>query len=483
MPRFGIGIALLCLASVGCSKQPTTASTPPATTSAVAESTDEPAVEPLAVAEAPVDPNRPWISAATASDYMLIGQPEQTFGVWVDVPKAPGGHVPTALALAIDTSGSMRGEKIQHAREAARRLIDELEDGDIVSLVTFAGDARVLLPPTELNDHRRRDLLNLVEELSAEGGTAMHAGLQTAESQLWAAPDTHLVRRVVVISDGKATVGNTAPASLGNIAQVGLQRSIQVTALGVGVDYDELTLNELAVRSSGRLYHVEQSAELPGIIEEEIALLEATAAAEVEVELVAAPGVRIVGTDIAHSRWQGEGLAVPLGTMFGGQKRELLVRARVDNVTEEGAKVLASVRLHFRDPAEGGLERVQEAVLRATVTDDPALVAEHEHSRTQTLIAVREASAWTQQASLQLNQGDLDAADRELARAETRMLEQQRTAKTATDKRRAKDSADRIARQRSGIKKAKKKPAPARKAASRKLSLDANAEAMDAFGY
>ncbi|MEM6994907.1 MAG: VWA domain-containing protein [Myxococcota bacterium] len=437
----------------------------------------------VAVAEEPADPNRPWIAAATASEYMLIGQSEQTFGVWVDVPKGAGGHVPTALSLAIDTSGSMRGEKIIHARDAARRLIEELEDGDIVSLVTFSGQAHLLRSPTVIDDHRRRDLLNLVEELTAEGGTAMHDGLKVAEGQLWQTPDTHLVRRMVVISDGKATVGVTARHTLGNVAEVGLQKSIQVTALGVGVDYDELTLNELAVRSSGRLYHVEESSELPAIVEEEMALLESTAAADVAVELVAAPGVHIVGTDIAHATRQGGGLAVPLGTMFGGQQRELLVRARVDDNAVEGSKVLASVRLHFRDPAEGGVARVQEAVLRATVTDDPGLVAEHTNSRTQTLIAVREVSDWTQQASQELNRGDLDAADVQLARAESRMREQERRATTKADKARARSSAAKIAQQRSSVKKAKAKPAKARKKASRKLSLDANADAMSAFGY
>ncbi|MBL4685783.1 MAG: VWA domain-containing protein, partial [Nannocystaceae bacterium] len=267
MRRFGIGIALLCLASSGCSKQPTTASTPPTAPLQGATATEEgPAgrvADPVAVAAEPFDANRPWISASPASDYMLIGQSERTFGVWVDVPNTMLGHVPTALALAVDTSGSMRGEKIIHAREAARRLIQELEDGDIVSLVTFSGSARVLLSPTALDSTSRRTVLNLVEELSAEGGTAMHSGLKAAESQLWNAPDTHLVRRVVVISDGQATVGPTDPGSLGMVAEAGLQRSIQVTAIGVGVDYDELTLNALAVRSSGRLHHVEHSSDLP----------------------------------------------------------------------------------------------------------------------------------------------------------------------------------------------------------------------------
>jgi Ca-activated chloride channel family protein len=440
----------------------------------------------IATATAPddePDPNRPWIEAATASDYTLIGDREQMFGVFVEVPKGLGaGHVPTALTLVVDTSGSMRGDKIQHAREAARRIVEELEDGDRVGIVTFAGHANVLASPTVIDAHSRRAILNTLEELTADGGTAMHDGLKVAESQMWSTPDTHLVRRLVMISDGKATVGPTAPTTLGQIAELGLQKGIQVTSIGVGLDYDEATLDELAIRSSGRLYHVEDSRQLAGIVEEEIALLESTAAANAEVELVAAPGVTLMGTDTSHARRDGEKLIVPLGTMFNGQQREILVRAHVDG-TEEGSRVLASVRLHFSDPADGGVPRVQETVLRTTITDDPSLVAAHHNSRMQTLLAMREASSWTQLASAQVNRGDFDGADVELARAENRLREQAKKATSKRDRKRAMDSAEQIAVTRGSMAKAKKAPAPARATAGRKAALDLNDQAMSAAGF
>lgn len=492
MSRLELAFALSCAALVGCassspapSKTPTVAPTEQATVVAAAV-TPSTTTEPVTSESAPVQPRQaqtPWLQAAPTSDYLLIGQTEQLFGVWVDVPKSTGAHVPTALTLAIDTSGSMRGENIVHAREAALRLLDELEPGDIVSLVTFSDRARVRVPPTTLDESRRRSLRTVVEELSAEGGTAMGDGLRLASAQLWNVPSSHLVRRVVVISDGKATVGIQSPSQLGQIAERGLQQGVQVTALGVGLDYDERTLNELALRSSGRLYHVEQSHQLPGIIEQEMALLDATAAADARVELVAAPGVRLLGTDASHSRGTGERLIVPLGTLFDGQARELLVRAHVDHDGREGSKVLASVRLHFKDPAHGGLERVSEHVLKATLTDDPRLVAEHERSKTQTLIAMREASRWTQVAARQLDDGDLESAQVELTRAEQRLREREQRASTPEERRRVQETAARISAQRSGIEQAKSKRGSARKAASRALSLESNDEAMNALGY
>ncbi len=487
MRSIALAFLLSSAALVGCAGHSAAHGSPgplaPGAAPVAATSPDGTPTAIATVAEAPPeDPNRPWIEAETSSEYSLIGQHDQVMGVFVDVPKGvAAGHVPTALTLAIDTSGSMRGEKIADAREAAGRLIEELEDGDRVSVVIFSGRAEVLVHPTELDGQNRRQILNRLEELTADGGTAMHDGLKVAQNQLWITPDSHLVRRLVVISDGKATVGATDPTTLGHVAEVGLQKGIQVTSIGVGIDYDEATLDELAIRSSGRLYHVENSRQLPGIVEEEIALLEATAAAGAEIEIAAAPGVTLLGTDTAHATFHDGNLVVPLGTMFAGQKREILIRARFD-ARDEGKQAVASVRLHFRDPADGGVARVQETILRTNVTDDPSLVAEHENGRMQTLLAVRDASALTLAASSQLNRGDFDGADLELAKAEKRLRQQAERSTSHKDKARATESANKIAATRSRVSKAKKAPAPARAAEGRKAALDLNDDAMEAAG-
>lgn len=482
----GLSIALVSL--VGCASSRAAAPsalapiTGPAPAVATAPGDPAPLAAPAPARRSEAADGR-WVSAATASDFVLAGASEEALGVFVDIPhEAAAEHVPTALALTIDTSGSMMGEKMDHAREAARRLVQELDDGDLLSIVTFADGSRLRMAPTVVDARSRRTAIAVIDELSADGGTAMFEGLKVAESQLWGTPDTHLVRRMVVISDGMATEGPTSPDELARVAEVGLQRGIQVTAVGVGLDYDEQTLDALAVRTSGRLYHVEHSEQLPGIVAKEVGLLEATVAAEVEVELVAAPGVQLLGTDSAQARWNGTGLVVPIGTVFEGQQRELLVRARIDDA-REGTKVLASVRLHYRDPAEEGLRRVQEAVLRATVTSDPSLVAAHKHSRMQTLIAMREAAMVAQQASAQANTGKLEEAEAQLAQAEQRLHAQAAVAATHEEKQRVMRSADRISQTRSSLSKAKKAPAAARATAGRKAALDLNDEAMDAFGY
>jgi Ca-activated chloride channel family protein len=425
----------------------------------------------------------PWIGGAAGSDYVLAGSHEEFVGVWIDVPdQSADVHVPTALALAIDTSGSMQGDKIRHARESAMRLIEQLEDGDIVSIVTFADRGMVRLAPTIIDHHTRRTALDVVAELSAEGGTAMHEGIAVAQSQFWNLSESHLVRRVVVISDGRATVGPTDASTLGDLAETGMDRGIGVTSLGVGLDYDEATLNELAIRSSGRLYHLTESRELAGILEREIALLQSTTAAGAVAEIVPAPGVTILAVETARFGRDRERVHVPLGSLHGGQQRELLLRVRVDG-HELGRRTLASLRLHFRDPAEGGLSRVQESIVKATVTDSPGMVAEHRVPRTQTLIAMHDAARVTQLASSRANDGDLELASSQLREAEKSLRDNADKTKDVVQKKKLQRQAERLGRVEREMRQATKASPSKRKESSRKAALELNDAAMDSQGY
>jgi Ca-activated chloride channel homolog len=388
-----------------------------------------------------------------------------------------------ALSLAIDTSGSMAGDMIVHARAAARRLVESLHDGDVVSIVTFSSRAHVVVNDVVLDPATRWHALAVIDELEATGGTALHDGLDMAQRQLGArSGDAHPVRRVVVISDGMATVGPSSPDTLGALAERGVAHGIQVTSLGVGLDYDETTLNALAVRSSGRLYHLAEPEEMPSIVEDEMSLLAATAMTDAELELVPGPGVRFEGMD--HARWIGSSgaIRVPLGTMHAGQQRELLVRAHVD-ARDLGEHPLASVRLHFRDPRRSGIARVRESLVSAVVTDDPHLVARTEHPRTQTIIAMQESATLALAASQLANTGQLAAADAELERAERSLREKAKKTRSRPARDKLLKQAEVMTRGRGAVQAASRAAPAARSKASRATALDLNDAAMGAVGY
>ncbi|WP_235880029.1 vWA domain-containing protein [Polyangium aurulentum] len=423
----------------------------------------------------------PWIGAAPASELILRGKNDTLLGVWIDVPEGPAtARAKTAVALVVDTSGSMAGPKIEHARAAARRMMDSLNDGDIVAVEAFSDRSVAHVAPTLLDATSRRWIGAAIDDLGASGGTNLFDGLRMGELRAASSPASHAVRRVVVISDGVATVGPTSTELLGEMAERGADHGIQVTAIGVGLDYDERALNALAVRSSGRMHHIASPDDMTRVLAEETRLFAGTRATDAFVEIVPAPGVTLMSVPgVRAVPVSGGALRVPLGAMFGGQHREMLVRARVSDTATPGAHPLASVRLHFRDPSDGGIERVQEVVARYEMTDDATAVASRENARTRSIAAVQEAAQIAIAAAQDVNRGDFKAADAALAQAEERLASAASSVRDESEKKRVMAAAQTMTKARRSAAAASAAPAPARRA----ISLDINSDAMHEAGF
>jgi Ca-activated chloride channel homolog len=482
----GLMTAVAMTSVVGCGASKAAG---PAAAAPIAK--DPGASQPVATADdgpKPIEPadavkNGNWIGASAESEMILSGTTETFVGVWVDVPNVKiTTKPPVDLALVVDTSGSMAGAKIVNARAAAKQLIEAMQDGDIVSIDTFSDRAETFVAPTVLTPDSRERLLAAVARLRPQGSTNLFDGLSLAEAHVAQAPGTHTVRRVVVISDGIANVGPSTPDALGAVAERGLRFRAQVTSLGVGNDYDEHTLNALAVKSSGRLFHVSDPVEMTAFLKKEVELLTSTVASDAFVEVMPAPGVRLVGTDGIRTDWQSSGaLRIPLGALYSGQHREALVKVRVDPSRFEGAsqKPLASVRLVFHDPNDGDLERIQETVARVSATSDGTQVATHASARTQAIVAVQDAAKLKMQAAQAMNQGQFVDADKELAAAEQKVVAQAAITKDDTQKKRLDATAASI----QATRRAAGAAAAAPKAVQRDEALKTNKSGMSDMGY
>ncbi|MDB4934901.1 MAG: hypothetical protein JWP87_1873 [Labilithrix sp.] len=426
--------------------------------------------------------NGSWIGAAPEGDILSQSTRETFLGVWVDVPEVrAGARPPMEVVLVVDTSGSMAGSKIESARAAATALVRSLKDGDIVALDAFSDNARTLVAPTRLDMHTRNEILRQIAQLVPTGSTNMFSGLSIAESQMASAPASHPLRRIVMISDGIANIGPSSPEVLGGVAQAGLRFRAQVTSFGVGNDYDERTLNALSEQTNGRLYHIGEPREMAGILRNEVALLDQTLASDASVEVVPAPGVQVLGADGLRAEFRDGGLRIPLGALHAGQHREALVRVRItDPAAFDGhARSLASVRLRFRDAAEGDLERIQEVVARTQLSSDDNAVASSVNSRTKAIVAIMDASKTQMSAAQRINDGNFVDADKELERAQQTLAAQARVVTAPAEKKRLEVAATKVASARAAAQAMPSKP----KADQRAGALELNADAMHARGF
>jgi Ca-activated chloride channel family protein len=391
---------------------------------------------PLAVAAGPVAEAAPtWLGAAPAQTVIVPGGGEPVWiGVWVTAPEAVPRvtRAPLSLALVIDTSGSMSGAKIENARLAAQSLLEGVRPGDLVTIDTFATTVRTLAGPTVVSATTLGPLLDAVRGLEAMGSTNLHDGLRVGTAHA-AASTTHPLRRVIVISDGQANVGPSSPQALGELAAQGTEAGVQVSAVGVGLDYDERTLGELARRSAGRLYHLEDPSQLAGILDQEVRLLSTTVATGAYLEIAGGPGVEVEGAEFADARREGSTLRVRLGSLYAGQRREVLVRTRVRGAPG-GEGDLARVRLVYEDRAAGGGRAAQSVVLRGRRSGDAQAAAASADPRVQAMVARHDAAEAQRRAAQLMNHGQAEAASGELAQAE---------AKVTAAARRADDPAER----------------------------------------
>ena len=156
------------------------------------------------------------------------------------------------VMLLIDVSGSMESEgKLQQAKEAAAAFIANMEPANRVGLALFSNNIefRVALAQVETNQQR---VLNNIQGLRAEGGTALYYALQQVVDFMTAEDDSDRIRAVVLLSDGADTSegGPTLNDALRSIAASRESLNpVIVIPVAYGADADINALNSIA-RSS-----------------------------------------------------------------------------------------------------------------------------------------------------------------------------------------------------------------------------------------
>jgi Mg-chelatase subunit ChlD len=162
-----------------------------------------------------------------------------------------------ALVIVCDRSGSMAGDKIVAAKQAALAAIQALGDNDQVGVVTFDSSATWTIPFQKIAG--RRDVMrSLLRRVSADGGTNAFPGMAMGFQALKQADAS--VKHMIVLTDGQ-----TPPADFDNLLRSMRSAGITVSTVAVGPDADRDLLSRLARLGAGRFYNVAKSGLVPKI--------------------------------------------------------------------------------------------------------------------------------------------------------------------------------------------------------------------------
>jgi Ca-activated chloride channel family protein len=306
---------------------------------------------------------------------------------------------PLNLAVVVDKSGSMKGERIARAIDAGVGIVERMRDGDVITVVDFDTQADVVVAPTRLTGTNRASVESAIRGIRLGGDTCISCGLETAATELRAAPvfGEH-VTRMIVLSDGATNHGVTDMMGLRSIAARMRDRGCSITTIGVDVDFDEKVMAALATESNGRHYFVASAAGLPAIFSQELDSLVASVAQDVDMTVELGPSVAVDQVfDRTFRRETSSGterIVIPFGVVAAKQEKTALLKLRVPT-DRDGEMPIAKVSLAYHDLVaretrreEGDLALLVKSDGTAQTDLDPFVAARVERSRTaQTLTA------------------------------------------------------------------------------------------------
>jgi Ca-activated chloride channel family protein len=184
--------------------------------------------------------------------FLLLG------GVPATLKDGPeGAGIKREVILVMDRSGSMRGEKLEQAREAARQVLAGLEPGESFNILTYSdyvdSFAAASVIKSEHSIHKADEFLRRVQ---ANGGTNIHDALFEA---LRLEPKEGTLPVVLFLTDGLPTIGQTSEPAIRNVAMQSNPHEKRVFTFGVGVDVNAPLLDKIATETRSTSTYV-----LPG---------------------------------------------------------------------------------------------------------------------------------------------------------------------------------------------------------------------------
>ncbi|HEY0764667.1 MAG TPA: VWA domain-containing protein [Pyrinomonadaceae bacterium] len=261
------------------------------------------------------------------------------------------------LSLVIDRSGSMQGEKMIRAREAAMFCVDQMLATDRLSVVTFDEHIEVLFPSEPVTN--KQAMKDLISRVTARGSTALHeawvrGGLTVSERLL-----DQGINRVLLITDGQANVGVTNTDEIVTQAMGLFQRGVSTSTIGIGADFNEDLLMPMAQSGGGNAWHVVEPEDMQRIFQIELEGLIAQFAHTVSLSLIPADGVRVV--DVLNDFELTETGRYRLPNLQSGSPLDIVVQLRV-GAEEVGTQMrLLDLRLGFTPQEAKNAEVLKQA--------------------------------------------------------------------------------------------------------------------------
>ncbi len=349
--------------------------------------------------------------------------------VYLLIEAMPGAEIarvqmPLNLSLVLDKSGSMQGKKIENLRQAAKLVVDRLGPQDIISIIAFSDRKYLIAESQPVTD--KEALKKQIDRIRDGGGTAISGGLSQGLAELDKALSPDRVSRLLLLTDGQTFGDEDACRKLGRKAA---DRGIVITALGLGDDWNEDLLDEIAEPSGGSGDFIDSPDRIIEFFDKAVKSMQDTVVQNAHMILRLAGGVtpRQVWqvlpliSNLGYKPLSDRDVQVSLGELEKGQPRSLLVELLI-GPRPAGSYRIAQAEISYDVP---GLKLFGEKVKTDILLDftaDPARARQYD---AEVMNIVEKVTAFKLQtrALEEARMGNIVGASQKLRAAATRLLE------------------------------------------------------------
>ena len=200
----------------------------------------------------------PW---STDTKLLILG---------LQAKEAPVQSAGNNLVFLIDVSGSMSSEnKLPLLKESFATLLENLDDNDTVSIVTYASGEEIVLEGAKAGERTR--ILAAIDSLVAKGATNGQAGLAQAYdvAARYFIPGGN--NRIILASDGDLNVGITNMSDLEDFVAAKRDSGIYLSVLGFGDgNYKDTKMETIADNGNGAYYYIDCTEEAERLFGEDL---------------------------------------------------------------------------------------------------------------------------------------------------------------------------------------------------------------------
>ncbi|MFN2245299.1 MAG: vWA domain-containing protein [Anaerolineae bacterium] len=333
-------------------------------------------------------------------------------------------QMPLNLSLVLDKSGSMSGQKIQNLREAAKLVVDRLGPQDTISIVAFSDRKYLIAESQPVTD--RADLQKKIDRIRDGGGTAISGGMGQGLAELDKALAPDRVSRMLLLTDGQTFGDEKQCLKLGEKAGTS---GIVVNALGLGDDWNEDLLDDIAEASGGVADFIDSPDKIVAFFEQAVKSMQDTVVQNAQLVLRLASGVtpRQVWqvlpmiSNLGYRPLSDRDVQVALGELEKGQPRSLLVELLI-SPRPAGSYRVAQAEISYDVP---GLKLIGEKVKSDIMLDFSADAVQAKQYDAEVMNIVEKVTAFKLQtrALEEAKMGNVAGASQKLRAAATRLLE------------------------------------------------------------